>query len=453
MEWPRTREFRDRHDAGRALAHALAGFRGQDVVVLGLPRGGVPVADVVARALDVPLDVLVVRKLGVPVQPELAMGAIGEGGVRVLNDTVVRHCGLTEQDIARAEAREREVLDDRVRRLRGGRAPRSLVGRTAIVVDDGVATGATARAGCLVAHQLGAARVVVAAPVAAADAQALLGQVADEVVLLEVPDRFGSVGRFYRDFAQVSDGEVTEILEASRRDHPDAPEAGGSAPEPTVEEVEVRAGETLLQGTLSLPADAGAIVLFAHGSGSSRHSSRNRFVAQRLNQRGLGTLLFDLLTPDEGDDRELVFDVELLAGRLLGATHWLRARPGLEHLPIGYFGASTGAAAALWAAASPDARIGAVVSRGGRPDLAAARAGQVTSPTLLVVGGADEAVLDLNRRTRALMPGVVELAVVPGASHLFPEPGALDTVADLAGTWFLRHLVGALGSTEPGSDA
>lgn len=209
---PRT--FRDRHDAGRALAQALAGFRGQDVVVLGLPRGGVPVADVVARALGVPLDVLVVRKLGVPGQPELAMGAIGEGGVRVLNDTVIRRCGLTEQDVARAETREREVLDERVRSLRGGRAPRPLAASTAIVVDDGIATGATARAACLVAEQLGAARVVVAAPVAASGAQALLADVADQLVLLEVPARFGAVGRFYRDFGQVSDSEVAAILEA-----------------------------------------------------------------------------------------------------------------------------------------------------------------------------------------------------------------------------------------------
>lgn len=210
------RIFRDRHDAGRALAEALTDFRGEDVVVLGLPRGGVPVGDAVARALGVPLDVLVVRKLGVPVQPELAMGAIGEGGVRVLNDTVVRHCGLREQDIDEVEAREREVLDERVRSLRGGRAPRDLTGRTAIVVDDGIATGATAWAGCQVAAQLGADWVVVAAPVASPEAEAMLAGVADQLVLLEVPDGFGAVGRFYRDFGQVGDREVAETLDASR---------------------------------------------------------------------------------------------------------------------------------------------------------------------------------------------------------------------------------------------
>lgn len=217
--------FRDRREAGHRLAEVLAPHRGQDVVVLGLPRGGVPVAAVVAQDLGAPLDVLVVRKLGVPFQPELAMGAIGEGGARVLNESVLRACRLTDQDVDRAEVKEREVLRHRVSTLRGELAPITVDGLTAIVVDDGIATGATARAACLVARRLGAARVVIAVPVAPPAAVALLEQVADQVVCLDTPDWFTAVGQSYRDFHQVSDDEVVHLLRASHRDHPVAQSA------------------------------------------------------------------------------------------------------------------------------------------------------------------------------------------------------------------------------------
>jgi putative phosphoribosyl transferase len=181
-------------------------------------------------------------------------------------------------------------------------------------------------------------------------------------------------------------------------------------------------------------------VVFAHGSGSSRHSARNRYVASVLNQARLGTLLFDLLTAEEEVDRANVFDIALLARRLTGATGWLRAQPGTARLPVGYFGASTGAAAALLAAAEPGADIAAVVSRGGRPDLASPRLGLVRAPTLLIVGGNDEAVLALNRRAQAELRCENDLAVVPGATHLFEEPGTLAAAAALARDWFTGHL-------------
>jgi putative phosphoribosyl transferase len=183
--------------------------------------------------------------------------------------------------------------------------------------------------------------------------------------------------------------------------------------------------------------------VFAHGSGSSRHSPRNRHVASVLSQAGLGTLLFDLLTAEEELDRANVFDIGLLARRLVDVTRWLRAQPKAGPLRVGYFGASTGAAAALWAAAEPDADISAVVSRGGRPDLAAARLPQVTAPTLLVVGGRDDLVLDLNRRAQAELRCENRLAVVPGATHLFEEAGTLQAVAELARDWFTTHLAPA----------
>lgn len=210
-------------------------------------------------------------------------------------------------------------------------------------------------------------------------------------------------------------------------------------------EVVVHAGPVRLHGQLSVPEGATSVVVFAHGSGSSRHSPRNRFVSTSLNRVGLATLLFDLLTAEEELDRAHVFDTALLARRLADATRWLLEQSETHGLSVGYFGASTGAAAALWAAAEPDSPAVAVVSRGGRPDLAGPRLPAVTAPTLLIVGGDDEVVLGLNRQAQALMRCESRLAVVPGATHLFEEPGALGKVAELAGEWFADHLARRTG--------
>jgi dienelactone hydrolase len=199
-----------------------------------------------------------------------------------------------------------------------------------------------------------------------------------------------------------------------------------------------------LPGDLALPASPSGTVIFAHGSGSSRLSPRNIEVARVLNDAGLATLLFDLLTEREAVDRSNVFDVGLLASRLVLSTRWLRQRAETRSLPVGYFGASTGAAAALWAAADGLETVRAVVSRGGRPDLAGPRLPLVRAATLLIVGGADEVVLELNRSALAALRSCEHrLAVVPGATHLFEEPGALEQVAELAAGWFTRHLPGA----------
>ena len=206
-------------------------------------------------------------------------------------------------------------------------------------------------------------------------------------------------------------------------------------------EVTISADGVTLPGDLSLPVLPGGVVVFAHGSGSSRLSPRNIEVARVLNDAGLATLLFDLLTEAEALDRGNVFDIALLARRLRAATGWLRAEPDTGALPVGYFGASTGAAAALWAAAETGGHVGAVVSRGGRPDLAAPRLPLVRAPTLLIVGRADEVVLELNRGALVdLRSCEHELAVVAGATHLFEEPGALELVAELASDWFVKHL-------------
>jgi len=209
-------EFADRVEAGQRLAERLEHLRGQDIVVLGLPRGGVPVAFEVARALNAPLDVIVVRKLGVPSQPELAMGAIGEGGVRVLESKILWRARVTDEQLNMVETRERAVLEARIDQLRRGRERVSLTGRIAVIVDDGIATGSTARVACEVARQLGAATVVLAVPVGPADTlQNLPG--ADEVICVAVPRPFWAVGNHYRDFSPTSDDDVMVLLDTARR--------------------------------------------------------------------------------------------------------------------------------------------------------------------------------------------------------------------------------------------
>jgi putative phosphoribosyl transferase len=208
--------------------------------------------------------------------------------------------------------------------------------------------------------------------------------------------------------------------------------------------VRVLAGHVVLEGSLTLPERAQGMVLFAHGSGSSRHSPRNRYVAQVLSNAGLATLLIDLLTADEEAaerwTRHLRFDIGLLAGRLVGATDWLKQNSETSPLRIGYFGASTGAAAALVAAAARPEDIGAIVSRGGRPDLAGSALEQVQAPTLLIVGGRDLPVIDMNQEALDQLRGPKQLIIVPGATHLFEEPGTLEEVARLASQWFGQYL-------------
>ena len=301
--------------------------------------------------------------------------------------------------------------------------------RMVIVVDDGLATGATAAAAIEVLRRLGAGRIVLAVPVGAADSIARMRALADEVVCLEEPPWFSAVGAHYEHFEPTTDDEVVAILNAHRSASDDPPDDEVAIP--------VVPG-LVLPGQCVVPPGAIGVVAFAHGSGSSRFSPRNRAVARTLNEAGVGTLLFDLLTEDESLDRANVFDIELLASRLGCAKAWLeRTRPAL---PIGYFGASTGAGAALVAAAMEPTNVRAVVSRGGRPDLAGRWLPRVQAPTLLIVGGHDWQVIDLNRQAQAQLTCPHHLAIVPGATHLFEEPGTLDEAAQLAAEWFVEHL-------------
>ncbi len=437
--------YRNRREAGSELAELLTDYGGTDTIVLGLPRGGVPVAAEVADRLALPLDVIVVRKLGVPFQPELGMGAIGEEGVRVLNEEIVAETRVTQDQIARVEDAQRAELTRRVERYRGGRPPLPLAGRTALLVDDGIATGSTMIAACQVVRARGAERVVVAVPVAPSHWQRRFAHVADQLICPWTPEPYYGVGQWYLDFAQTTDDEVEACLRAAHHATDGRP-VGRLLPRD--EEVEIPVDGVHLRGHLTVPDDAIGVVLFAHGSGSSRLSPRNRYVADALGHERLGTLLFDLLTPAEERDRSLVFDVDLLGRRLLEATRWLRDELAPARVPLAYFGASTGAAAALWASAEPGNPIAAVVSRGGRPDLAGPRLSRVTVPTLLIVGEWDTAVLRLNEEARRQLSGPSQLVVVPGATHLFEEPGTLRLAARAAGDWFEQHCGEPLSSRD-----
>ena len=425
----RARGFASRREAGRFLAWELEDAEALDwsagpIVVIGLARGGVEVAAEVASTLRAPLDALAVRKVGHPSQPEYGIGAVAPGGVEYIR----AHDGLTEEELAQAvrvAALKAETLDAT---LHEHRAPVDVDGATCILVDDGLATGGTMVAAIRWAHARGARRVVVAVPVGAdATVRSLeADDDVDSVVCLVAPFDFGAVGFWYDDFHQVSDEDVVELLSASQE---------GS----TTSAEEIPVDDVRLAADLSVPTSAIGWVVFAHGSGSSRRSPRNIDVATALNRTQIATLLFDLLTRDEEADRQNVFDIELLTGRLVAATRWLSARPAAGDLPIGYFGASTGAAAALLAASELGDRVSAVVSRGGRPDLAWHRLAEVRAPTLLIVGSADRVVLDLNEAAAAQLTCASKLEVVPGATHLFEEPGALERVAELATAWFTEQ--------------
>jgi putative phosphoribosyl transferase len=450
------RLFLDRVDAGRQLAVRLRAYRGESPLVLGLPRGGVPVAYEVARELDAPLDVCVVRKIGAPIQPELGIGAVSEDGALYVDPRAQRSVGVSDEELDELIGQKRDEVEARVRLFRGGAPPLDVRGRTVIVVDDGLATGGTARAALQTLRARGAGRIVLAVPVAASDSLDDLAALADEVVCLHPEDAFYAVGLWYDDFSPTTDDDVVALLERAKTERVEREERGDKprwprmrserVTAPVDRDVRIPLADGGLEGRLTIPPGATGLVLFAHGSGSSRHSTRNRFVAAELQRAGVATLLFDLLTAAEErvDARtaHLRFDIELLAERLEAATDWVLHEPTARGLSIGYFGASTGAAAALVAAADRPEVVHAVVSRGGRPDLAGDSLPFVRAPTLLLVGGDDVEVLRLNREALALLRCDKELAIIPGATHLFEEPGTLEEVARAGARWFARYIGG-----------
>ncbi|MEU5663304.1 phosphoribosyltransferase family protein [Streptomyces longwoodensis] len=451
--------FVDRTEAGRLLARRLEHLRGRDVVVLGLAPGGMPVAREVARHLGAALDVLVVRALGVPWQPELAFGAVGEQGVRVLDEDVIRHVALAPEDQRAVERAERAEVARLTRRYRGDRAPEPVAGRTVVVTDEGMADGVTASAACRAVRARGAVHVLLAVPVAPERALDRLRPVADQVVCLQPLRHLGSVGAWYRSFPRIEDDTVTGARARPIRE-PGAPPAGSSAPtvppgaaggevragaEPV--ERDVPAGPVRLRARLTVPDAAYGLVVLAHGDclggATACDCPGHRRVAALLVRAGLAALLLDLVTREEARDRHLPFDIVLLARRLRAATRWAREE---FRLPVAYFGSGTAAAAALEAVAL-DPGIRAVVCCGGRPDLARpATLASVHVPTLLAVGSRDARVLCLNRLAADWMHCEHRVAVLPGAGPVPDDPAARDEVARLAREWVTAHLGAATGT-------
>jgi putative phosphoribosyl transferase len=432
------RVFDSRADAARQLAAALARYDGANPLVLAIPRGAVAMGRTLADALHGELDVVLVRKLPAPFNREFAIGAVDETGWVYLGEHAARVGGDADY-VERVRRAELETLRRRRAQYTPYRPPIDPAGRIAIVVDDGLATGATMIAALHATRARRPARLVCAVPVGAPDSLERVRPYCDELVCLEAPEEFYAVGQFYRDFGQVEDDEVIALLAAAAK-APPRPERGGSG----AMEVRVPAGRATLVGDLECPPAARGVVVFSHGSGSGRRSPRNRLVAQALRDAGLATLLLDLLTPQEDEDYARRFDIDLLTERLAAAVSFVRETPATKGLPVGLFGASTGAASALRVAAARPEAIAAVVSRGGRPDLAGEAAlARVAVPTLLIVGGRDHGVIELNEAARDALAGCeCELVLVPGATHLFEEPGTLEQAAALAVGWFSRHLAG-----------
>lgn len=422
------KRFANRTTAGQALAEKLRPYANERTVILGVPRGGVPVAFEVAKTLNCPLDILAVKKIGAPAQPELAVGAISEDGIPYFNDSLVQNLSLEKSSLQKAAQKKLQELREQTGKLRGSRPALDLRDRDVIVIDDGIATGATLTAAIPVLRQRGVDKIILAAPVGAKDSLDSLRNLVDEVVTLISSENLVAVGMWYDSFIQVEDTEVLRLLAESQ-----------ALTSSHYLEIVLRQGDLELRGDWTRAKGERGLIVFAHGSGSSRKSPRNRFVAQELNKAGFSTLLFDLLTEKESAERQRVFDIDLLTQRLLLATEEILKHYESNPPALGYFGASTGAAATLSATAQSRHPILAVVSRGGRPDLAERFLSQVTSPVLLIVGAEDRAVLDLNRKAQAQL-SACRLVTIPGATHLFEEPGALEEVVEYAIQWFSEHI-------------
>lgn len=426
--------YHDRHHAAVVMAGALARYAPQSPLVVAIARGGIPVAVTVAQELGAELDVIVVQKLGVPGHPHVTAGAVSSRGASNINHRALGAFGISPMALDRALDKERLVLQQLEREIRAGHPAKSVTGRLVIVVDDAIITGTTLHVAVTALRQAGARQLVLAAPAGSQSALSTLRAEVADVVCPAPLERLDRLADAYENCDAVSVQYCRQLFEQV--------EARGHL-HPEHADVAITAGNLKLAGTLTIPPDPRGLVVFVHGSGSNRFSPRNGKVARALEGAGFATLLFDLLTAEEqaadSQTQELRNDLALLAERVSSVVEWLAQQPATAGLPIGLFGASTGAAAALSAAVSGSGSINAVVSRGGRPDLAEAILERVRTPTLLLVGSEDHAVLELNRAAAQRLHCPHSTKIVAGATHLFAEPGALEAVAEHAIRFFSAH--------------
>lgn len=421
---------------------------------MALPRGGVIVAKAVAEAFGAPLDIVISRRLSAPSYPEFGIGAIGEEGVRHIDALAMRLLGLKDADIVAAEEEQRLELKRRIKLYRGDNPLHPVAGRTVILVDDGLASGMTAKAALAVLKKHSPKRLILAVPVASPDKVCVALNWADDVVCVATPPDFQLVNDWYADFSDVPEGEVLAILAAAKNGTRRKMNGTKNNPEtayqhldfPTgVAEIEIPAPTGNIAATLALPESSRGMVLIVHGAGSSRDSPRSRVIAHALEKIGLATLRIDLLTSAErameSETRHLRFNVGLLTERVMAATQYLLSHPVTKKLPLAYIGASTGASAMLATASRFGEKITVIVSRGGRPELVEPLLPKVTAPTLLLVGGRDNPVLDGNERALARLGSTdKKLVIIDGATHLFEEPGAMGEVVRLTTDWLNHHL-------------
>lgn len=410
-------QFRDREDAGRRLAQLLAGKRIEHPIVLGIPRGGVPVAAEVARVLRGELGVVVARKLRAPGQPELAIGAVSSNGVAYINHRLAEECGADDRYLADEQARQTEEASRREAEFDGHRhAPVS--GRTVIVVDDGIATGATAIAAIRSMKWAGAKRVILAVPVGPPDTIEALRREADEVYCLAVEPDFYAIGQFYDDFRQVEDTEVKKVLDEFAR----------ASTRMQRRHVTIRRDHVDLAARLSVPSGLAAFpcVVFVHGLGSGKDSPRNTVIAERLLDAGFATLLFDLSGHGESDDDPR--GDEAFGDDLAAVYDWVQSQSGIDATRLMLAGSSMGGVVAAEAVRGGRLKPppAAMVLRA--PPLAPGDLDAITIPTLVVVGSYDP--LFATVETAAAGCNSARLSVIPRAGHLFEEPGALDDVLD-----------------------
>ncbi|GAA1115449.1 phosphoribosyltransferase family protein [Nocardiopsis composta] len=422
--------FTDRAEAGRGLAERVRPFAVTDPVVLALPRGGAPVGAELAHRLGIPLDVLLVRKIGLPGHPEFGVGAIAEDGHACLDHAALARHHVSPSALTSTVEAEREELRRRLQVYRGGRPGPVLTGRDVIVVDDGAATGGTARAALRMVRRRRPARLVLAVPVASPSALQALRTEADETVVLSAPENFQAVGEWYRDFEQLTDSEVTALLAEAVT--PGEAETGWT--------VHIEAGGVRLDGDLAAPEKVRGAVLL--GLGHERHAAQQRAVAAAMRDAGFATLLLDLVTPQEWEESQGAPEIGPgeLGARLAEGVRWLRGSTDLAGPRVALFGSGAAAPAALAAAAAIPADVGAVAVLGGRIDMAEEHLPGVRAPTLVLVPGDDSFIRELTEWAVGRMPVPAELRVVPGAEGLLPGGEEGRAVGGAAAEWFARHL-------------